>query len=60
MAERDYGDGGFLEPFFLLAALLWIGGALFFVSVAAVGTSRAGNATPVANQTPVAEGNQSQ
>lgn len=58
MADRDYGDGGFLEPFFLLAAILWIGGALLFVSVAAMGTARTGNAPPAATQAPAAEATQ--
>ena len=54
MAERDFSDGGFLEPFFLLAAVLWIGVALLFVSLSALGHSRIGGAAPAANQTPVA------
>jgi hypothetical protein len=60
MAERHYSDGAFLEPFFLGVAVLWVAGALFFISMSAMGSSRVGGVSPGANQTPVAADNQTQ
>lgn len=60
MADRHYSDGGFLEPFFLGIAVLWIGGALLFITLSAMGAARVGGVSPGSNQTPIAADNQTQ
>jgi len=54
MANSSYTGTEFIGPFFLLCAALWIGGAIFFVSMASIGAGRAGTVLPASNQTPIA------
>lgn len=60
MANRAYTGSEFVEGFFFFAGLLWLFGALFFISAAAVGANRAGNPAPASNQTPIAASRETQ
>lgn len=55
MDHTDDTGLGYLEGLFLFLGLLWVLGALFFVSMAALGGSRVGTVLPASNATPIAD-----
>lgn len=39
MSDLEHTGMEFIEPFFLFAAFLWVLGALFFITMAAMGSA---------------------